>query len=312
MYQPDAFQHRYAYINGLRYHYVDEGVSKKFVLLIHGWPDLWYGYRYQIVDLKKTYRIICPDLVGFGETDKPDGRESLNRYTFKSVCTDLVQLMQHVGAPHFDVIGHDWGGMVAWRMAQYFPENVLSLVSICTAFQQTHQEVIPLDVLIEKLPNLSYQKVLLDFETDHELDRNVNDFFDTMFQTESNPFTSQNEFIKSFIPKNKLSNLQDMSFHKKMYKTGGFHGGLNWYRTRELNHYDETQFKIGRVACPSMLVIATRDVYLIPSMAKHVQKHVPQCHFETIAATHWVMIEKPNEINSLLLNWLEKQNKSKL
>jgi soluble epoxide hydrolase/lipid-phosphate phosphatase len=303
---PEAFQHRYLTINNIRYHYVDEGFSNEFVLLLHGWPDLWYGYRYQIMELKKRYRIICPDLIGFGETDKPDGRISLDRYTFKSVCEDVILLMEQVGALNFHVISHDWGGMLGWRMSQYFPDRVLSLVSICTAFQATHPEYIPLDVLIEKLPNLAYQKVLSEFDTDHELDANVSDFFDTMFQPLSKPFVPSNDLIKWFIPKNKLSNQQDMSYHKEMYKKGGFHGGLNWYRTRELNHIQETEAKIGKVKCPAMMIIATRDEYLVPSMAKNVKKHVPQCHFETIDATHWAMIEKPNEINAMLLKWLQQ------
>jgi soluble epoxide hydrolase/lipid-phosphate phosphatase len=310
--KPESFQHRYCRINGTRYHYVDEGFGKEAVLLLHGWPDLWFGYRYQIVELKKQYRVICPDLVGFGLTDKPDGKQSLEKYTFRSVCADLVELLEGLGISTFHVIGHDWGGMLTWRMAQYHPSRVMSMVSICTAFQATHPEYIPLDTLIEKLPNLAYQKLLSDSGTDEELNGVVDDFFDSMFQCTSHPFLPKSVLLKWFVPKNKLSIKVDMTYHKEMYKKGGFHGPLNWYRTRKLNHFQEKESKIGNVKCPAMLVVATRDEYLVPAMAKNVQKHVPQCVLTTIDSTHWAMVEKPDELNSVLKNWLNKQLKHRL
>lgn len=80
-------------------------------------PDLWYGWRHQIKHLSKQYRVIVPDMVGYGETDQPNSlQEGLDRYTFKSVAgtkglnlDDLVYLMEAVGAKKFYLVGHDWG-----------------------------------------------------------------------------------------------------------------------------------------------------------------------------------------------------------
>lgn len=119
---PNEFNHQFKIINGSKYHYVDQGIGSDYILLMHGWPDLWYGWKYQILHLENRFRVICPDMIGYGQTDHPDSKKQ-DKYSFLSIATDMVELMAQVGATRFHVIAHDWGAVAAWRLAQYRPEN---------------------------------------------------------------------------------------------------------------------------------------------------------------------------------------------
>jgi soluble epoxide hydrolase/lipid-phosphate phosphatase len=102
-----GWNHKFCTVNGVRYHYVDQGRGPLTILLLHGFPDIWWGWRYIIKDLARDFRIICPDMIGYGQTDAP---VELKRYGFESVSRDLVELMEAAGCKtKFLVLCHDWG-----------------------------------------------------------------------------------------------------------------------------------------------------------------------------------------------------------
>ncbi|RUP43291.1 Alpha/Beta hydrolase protein [Jimgerdemannia flammicorona] len=123
--------------------YVDQNPeSQNVILCVHGWPDLWYGWRHQIVHLaNKGYRVIAPDLRGFGETVSADGYAivvdapaSSSEYGYGTVSTDLVRLLDHLSIPQVILLGHDWGGLVVWRMTAFYPDRVKAVASFCTPY----------------------------------------------------------------------------------------------------------------------------------------------------------------------------------
>jgi soluble epoxide hydrolase/lipid-phosphate phosphatase len=333
------FSHFQIIIRGVEYHYVDafsqtskrspnEATCEKgIVLLLHGFPDLWFGWRYQIKALVKAgYRVIAPDLVGYGGTQAP---LDLKRYTFQSVGQDMIELIDRVSPrnsqPNFYIGCHDWGGMVGWRMAQYHPHRLLGLVSFCTSFQPTNAEWIPTEDLVERLPNLSYQLLFEDRETDEILDANCDDLFDIMFYNDEKLVSTErleeaNPFIAAFKAPQPLKTSVDVTFHKQQYKQKGFTGAMNWYRTRKLNHDEETlALKQGKMLkaprCPCMLVIGLCDAFLTPKMAAKIKTFLPDCRVESIDASHWVLVENPTESSNLLVGFLDtlsRECKSKL
>lgn len=118
--------HCYFLIDEQPKNYVGNLESAPTVLMLHGFPDLWYGYRYQIKAFAaRGYRVLCPSMLGYGESSKPSNVEA---YSFKSVCYDMNSLLNECGvSSRVYVIGHDWGGMIAWRFCNYFPERVLAI-----------------------------------------------------------------------------------------------------------------------------------------------------------------------------------------
>ncbi|CAJ0847880.1 6995_t:CDS:2, partial [Entrophospora sp. SA101] len=101
---PESFKHKFSFVNGITYHYVDEGeeiLKKEVIFLCHGFPDLWYGWRYQIPFLvSKGYRVIVPDLRGCGQTEAPHcPPNDLHQYGFKNICKDMTELMNQLNIP---------------------------------------------------------------------------------------------------------------------------------------------------------------------------------------------------------------------
>ncbi|HKQ67711.1 MAG TPA: alpha/beta hydrolase [Polyangiaceae bacterium] len=110
-------EHHDGTFNGLTIHYVTAGpASGKKVLLLHGFPEFWYGWRYQIAALARGgYRVYAPDLRGYDLSSKPQGKEN---YTIAKVAADIVAMIRDISpSQKISVVGHDWGGSVTFRMA---------------------------------------------------------------------------------------------------------------------------------------------------------------------------------------------------
>ncbi|RJQ87969.1 MAG: alpha/beta fold hydrolase [Desulfobacteraceae bacterium] len=131
------FAHLYPYksnylrVNGLRYHYLDEGRGEP-LLMLHGNPTWSFYFRNLVAAFKQSYRVIVPDHMGCGLSDKPD----LNQYDFRlaSRIGDLAALIEHLNPDRpVTLIAHDWGGMIGLGWALNHPERVARMVLMNTA-----------------------------------------------------------------------------------------------------------------------------------------------------------------------------------
>jgi pimeloyl-ACP methyl ester carboxylesterase len=112
-------------VNGIRLHYVEAGDGPPVVLL-HGFPDFWYGWRHQIPALAGAgYRVIAPDLRGYNLSEKPNG---LKNYRLEVLVEDVAGLIRSVGGGRAAVAGHDWGGVIAWCLPMRHSELVERLI----------------------------------------------------------------------------------------------------------------------------------------------------------------------------------------
>jgi pimeloyl-ACP methyl ester carboxylesterase len=114
--------HHYADLGDVQLHYVAAGVGP-VVVLLHGWPQSWYVWRYVLPELAKTYRVIAPDLRGLGDSSRP-----LEGYDKKTIAHDIWRLLHdHLGHEQCMLVGHDWGGPTAYAMEAAHPEAVRRL-----------------------------------------------------------------------------------------------------------------------------------------------------------------------------------------
>ena len=115
-------QHHQADLGDVQLHYVTLGEGEPVVLL-HGWPQSWYAWRYIMPELAKTYRVIAPDLRGLGDSSRP-----LEGYDKKTIAHDMWRLLHdHLGLKDFSLVGHDWGGPVGYALAAAHPQAVRKL-----------------------------------------------------------------------------------------------------------------------------------------------------------------------------------------
>ncbi|KAI8855076.1 Alpha/Beta hydrolase protein [Chytridium lagenaria] len=321
---PNSFNHNFAVVNGIRLHYVDHGTGPLLVL-VHGFPDIWYGWRYQIKPLVDNgFRVIVPDLRGYGQSDAPrvePGCPSIEQYGWKNLCKDLCDLVDHVlGSPNSSAIyiGHDWGGMIVWRMCLHFPHRIKAVASICTAYAAPLSTFLSNDDVVKFLPQFAYQRWLAMPETDQQLDANADLFFRVIFRPWQEDTVDVVDLGKrglESVPSNlRLSNMitrKEFDYYVNQYTARGFHGGLNLYRTRKVN-FDQELGLNKFVNHPALMISATHDKALPPSMTKKMPVFVKNVTFKEVEAAHWAQVEQASKVSQYLLEWLSALISGKL
>ena len=115
------WSHRTVSANGSRFHIAEAG-DGPLVLMLHGFPEFWYGWRHQIGPLAEAgLRVIVPDQRGYGRSDRPQG---ISAYHLDRLAGDVLALADAYGFATFRLVGHDWGGLVAWWVASHHPERI--------------------------------------------------------------------------------------------------------------------------------------------------------------------------------------------
>jgi pimeloyl-ACP methyl ester carboxylesterase len=120
----DEVEHGYADSNGVKIHYATVGKGP-LVVMIHGFPDYWYSWRHQMEALKDEYQVVAIDQRGYNLSDKPEGVEN---YDMQLLVGDVAAVIRSVGKDKASIVGHDWGGAVAWNFAMFMPEMTERLV----------------------------------------------------------------------------------------------------------------------------------------------------------------------------------------
>jgi pimeloyl-ACP methyl ester carboxylesterase len=120
----DQVTHGFAQNGEVKLHYATMGEGP-LVVMIHGFPDFWYSWRHQMPELAKTHKVVAYDQRGYNESSKPEGQE---QYDLSLLVADAAAVITHFGVDKAVVVGHDWGGVVAWSLAAMRPELVEKLV----------------------------------------------------------------------------------------------------------------------------------------------------------------------------------------
>lgn len=120
----DRVKHGYADSKGVKIHYATLGEGP-LVVMIHGFPDFWYSWRHQMAVLSKNYQVVAVDQRGYNLSDKPKGKE---QYDIALLVDDVLAVLKHFKQDKAVIVGHDWGGLVAWRFAMTYPEATDRLI----------------------------------------------------------------------------------------------------------------------------------------------------------------------------------------
>lgn len=117
----DSLDHRFAEVNGLRLHYVTAGRGP-LMMFVHGFPEFRYEWRRQLVEFGRDHQAVAPDMRGYNLSGKP---AELSQYRVPNMVEDLRALAAHLGRERFVLVGHDWGGVIAWAFAIAHPERLV-------------------------------------------------------------------------------------------------------------------------------------------------------------------------------------------
>jgi len=120
----ETVEHGYVDSGGVKIHYASQGQGPLLVML-HGFPDYWYTWRKQMPALAENHRVVALDLRGFNKSDQPEG---VDQYVMSKLVGDVKAVLDHFDAKSATIVGHDWGGMIAWSFAMQHPDRTDRLV----------------------------------------------------------------------------------------------------------------------------------------------------------------------------------------
>ena len=270
-------------------HYVEQGEGYP-VLLLHGFPEIWYSWRHQITALAEAgFHAIAPDLRGYGETDAPPALES---YTIHHIVGDLTGLLDALGYEKAAVVGHDWGGIIVWQWALLAPERLERVVSLNTPFTGRGRRK-PTEIF-KAAPDGRFNYILHFQEpgkAEAEIEPNLDGWFEATLRMIA--------VDQAFITPETLKTFCDA------FRKSGLTGPINYYRNFDRN-WELTAYLTGRkVNLPSLMICADGDPILSPDQAKGMDRSVPNLRTELIEGCgHWTQQERPEEVNRLIIDFL--------
>ncbi|RFU79055.1 epoxide hydrolase [Trichoderma arundinaceum] len=314
-------------IRGKTYSYIlgePQGPKVDTVVLVHGWPDMAFGWRNQIpYFMSLGFQVIAPNMVGYAGTDAP---QDLEEFSFKNTSADLAELArEYVGEKGQIVLGgHDWGGSVVWRLAYYYPELIKAVFSVCTPLHPLNADSTSLEDIIAAggLPNFKYQLQLKgpDVQAHVQGKDKLRKFFKALYggrgPNDEPGFNTSQGLIFDNLDKlgaPLLLDADELEYYVEQYslqKTPELRGPLNWYRTREINAKDEIpRAKNGpplKFEMPALFIAASKDAALPPSMAKGMDAAYTDLTRAEVNASHWALTQASDEVNSQIGKWLNK------
>ncbi|KAF7546880.1 hypothetical protein G7046_g9176 [Stylonectria norvegica] len=291
------------------------------MVLIHGFPDLGFGWRYQVPYFTSLgFRVLVPDMLGYGGTDAP---EALEEYTLKSISADIRELVQKVVGPGQIILGgHDWGGAFVWRMAMWYPEMIQGVFSICTPYNAPSSTFVSLENIIASgnLLNFRYQLQFKGPEVEANIrgEEKVRQFLNGMYggagPNREKGFTAEEGILLdnlSLLKRTKLLSEDELSYYTQQYllqKDPQLRGPLNWYRTRELNFQDElplTEKGTYKLKMPALFITATEDTALPPSMSLGMEQRFDNLTRGEVQSSHWALWQASDEVNRQVAKWAD-------
>ena len=278
----------YADLSEVRLHYVEAG-SGPLVVLLHGFPDFWYSWRNQIEALAEAgLRVVAADMRGYNLSDKPDG---VDAYSIERLTNDVAELVEHLGAERAHVVGHDWGGIVAWFFAMDHP-NVLDRLAILNVPHPGRF------IDMAKSPAQALRSWYVAFFQVPLLPEAVLSAADfsalrRAFRTEPNAEDAfDDEDIEAYVYAASRSN--------------NLRGPINFYRALSRRNPLDLRKENRRTIDHEVLVLwGERDAALGKDFADPEPGLVPNARVVRFPdAGHWVHVEQPTDVNRELIEFL--------
>ena len=261
-------------VNGLTFPVLDYGEGSP-VLLLHGFPDDRFLWRNQAIELPTAgLRVIAPDLRGFGDAPRPaDPAE----YGLDIAAKDVIGILDALGIGQVQMVAHDWGAALGWRIAGLYPNRVSRYAALSVGAPGAAPTA-------EQKEKSAYMLFFRKPGVEEEIQRDDWKWFRTW-----------------------LRNAPDTArYIDRLSRPGALTAGLNWYRASNARPAGAAPLV---VSCPVLGIWSDGDAYLTEEQIRTSGERIKgSFQYEKITgASHWMMLDKPNEVNRLLLAFLERE-----
>lgn len=306
--------------NGIRVRAAVEGTGP-LVVMIHGFPELWYSWRHQIKPVAAAgFRVVAPDVRGYGGSDKPHEVEA---YDMETLMNDVVGLIDALGEEKAVLVGHDWGAPICWNTAALHPERVSAVAGLSVPYRG-RIDVPVIDLWRRIYRDKFFYQLYFQEEgvAEAELEADVRTSLRKFYYSISGDAPSLDSWLLREPTKTLLEAFDDpdpfpgwlsetdLDYFIENFEAGGFRGPLNRYRNQERDFHNLPEMGVKKVEQPSCLIAGSKDVvrFFVPNADgyKNLGDMYTDFRFSKIieGAGHWVQQEAPEEVNEALLRFL--------
>ena len=276
----DRVTHGFADNGGVKIHYASVGEGP-VILMIHGFPDFWYSWRYQMDALSSEYRCVAMDQRGYNQSDKPAVQEN---YDVLKLVSDAVAVLDDLGVDKAIVMGHDWGGFVAWFLAAYHPERVERLI-IC---------------------NLPHPKGI-SREMAHNPEQQKDSAYARAFQQEGADKVLTDEMLAMIVAPN---DAEARAVYLEAFKNSDKAAMLAYYKQNYPREpYTEDTREVPPIQMPVLIFHGLLDKALHAEALNNTWEWVeaPVQIVTVPNANHWVHHDAKELVNSTVCDWLGRE-----
>ena len=258
--------------------------DRPVIVLLHGFPEFWYGWRRQIEPLAAAgFRVIVPDQRGYNLSGKPDG---VSAYALTELVSDVIAIADQLGREKIFLAGHDWGAAVAWSAALLHPQRIAKLAVL----------------------NVPHPSVMRKFLTrrPHQFLRSWYMFFFQLPWLPEAVFSAFNFRIgsRALLGSSRPGAFSDedlAQYRAAWSQLGALTGMINWYRAL---FRARVKFPDKIVRVPTRILWGERDAFLLAEMAHESLRYCTNAELFTFAnATHWLQHEEPARVSELLIDF---------
>lgn len=316
------FEHQLLTVNGITLSLYSAGpVGGPIVWLLHGFPESWFSWRHQIRMLADAgYRVMSPEMRGYGQSSAPYDVAS---YDLITVCGDIQAAMDLLGQTSVAVVGHDWGAPVAWHLALLEPQRVKVVAAMAVPYggrpKRPAIEIIR-SQFADRFNYILYfqQPGVAETELDQDIPRTLRMMMHNTSAAVPRDFFLQDKPVGSSL----YQGMRDpgappawcdsdaFAAYLATFEGRGFRGALNWYRNFERNWARTAPLAERKVEQPALFLLGDKDP--VGTLEAHTLQKMPSWvpdleQYLIEDCGHWIQGEQPEQVNKLLVDFLERR-----
>lgn len=280
-----TLQHQFIETNGIRLHYVTQG-SGPLMLFLHGFPEFWYTWRHQIPVFAEHFTVVAVDLRGYNDSDKPS---EVHEYAIGELVKDVAGVVTGLGYERCVLIGHDWGGAIAWHFAYAHPEMLEKLIILNCPHPQRFLEGFTNPAQWFRSAYMGFFQ--LPFLPELVLKANDYQFIDDAFDSMA-------------VNRNAITMADIQAFKTAAARPGALQSGLNYYRNMLPLFLFQREWPVLEV--PTLMIWGEDDPAFENSLVEGTEDYVRDFHLRYISQCgHWVPQEYPDLVNQYIGEFLQ-------